>query len=151
MNTPKFNIKDVIDLRFSKDNMPDRIYIHAIFIKESDTEWMYKVLSEKSNGYITLPESYINKFFSKKERPCYDNEVVKELYDNGFRFCGNYKKDTAINKANSIKSANYIKHIILAEAIDKNGNPMVGYLGLWVQYNTIISNEYASNKHFIIK
>lgn len=151
MNTPKYDLSNVIDLRFSRDTMPDRIYIHAVFMKESDVEWMYKVYSEKSNGYITLPESHINKFISKKDKPCYNNEVIKELYENGFRFCGNYKKDTAVNKANSMVSANYIKHIMLVEAFDKNGSIMPDNYGIWVQYNAPIGINSAGYKHIIVK
>jgi hypothetical protein len=62
------------------------------------------------------------------------------MYNDGFRFCGNNKTDTAYNRARSMADAKYIKHIILCDAIGTDGNPIDGYLGLWVQYNTVINN-----------
>ena len=151
MNAPKYEVKSIIDLRFSRDTMPDRIYIQMVYMKDMSREWMYQVFSEKKNGVIYMPESQIDALISKKEGKCYENEVIKDLYDNGFRFCGNNKKDYAFNRANSMVNANYIKHIILAEAIDKDGNPIPGQLGLWVQYNASIDNNQTHNGHYIIK
>lgn len=151
MNAPKYNVKDIIDLRFSRDTMPDRIYVRAVYMRDKDTEWMYQVFSEKKNGVINVSESQINALISKKEGKCYDNEVIKELYNNGFRFCGNNKRDYAFNRANNMVNANYIKHIILAEAIDKDGNVIPGQLGLWVQYNASIDDNKTHNGHYIIK
>ena len=155
MKAPKYNVGDVIDLRFSNTTMPDRIYINMVYVKIGSTEWMYRVLSEKSSNEIYMSESGITKLISKKDSECYKNPVIQDMYKNGFRFCGNSKKDTAFNRANSMINAKYIKHIILADAIDKDDKPMPGYLGLWVQYNTIIdeSGNHVKNDagHYIIK
>lgn len=151
MKAPKYKAKDVIDIRFSHDRMPDRIYIKMVYMKDMSTEWMYQVFSEKKNDIIYMPESQIDANISNKSCKCYENEVIKELYNNGFRFCGNDKRDTAFNRANNMINANYIKHIILAEAIDRDGNPIPDYLGLWVQYNTTIDDQQMRNGHYIIK
>ena len=155
MPAPKYNVGDIIDLRFTNGTMPDRIYIHLVYMKVGSTEWMYHVLSEKASKNIYMSESDITKFVSTKEAKCYNNPVIKDLYDNGYRFCGNYKRDTAFNKAHSMMNAGYIKHIILAEAVSHENNPLPDYLGLWVQYNTVIdTNKFVEkNKsgHYIIK
>jgi hypothetical protein len=151
MNAPKYDIGSVIDLRFSNDEMPDRIYIKMAYIKDITKGWYYEVVSEKRNGVAYMSEADINRLISKKNKPCYDNAIIKQLYEDGFRFCGNNKKDTAISRANSMKNALYIKHIILAEALDRNGNPIPNYLGLWVQYNTTIGDSYTQSKHYVIK
>jgi hypothetical protein len=155
MKAPKYDIDSVIDLRFSNNTMPDRIYINMIYMKVGSSEWMYKVLSEKSSNEVYMSESEITKFISKKDSECYKNPVIQDMYKNGFRFCGNNKKDTAFSRANSMVNAKYIKHIILADAFDKDNNPMPGYLGLWVQYNTVIDTDgnYTKNEsgHYIIK
>ena len=155
MKAPKYKVGDVVDLRFSNGTMPDRIYIHMVYMKVGSSEWMYHVLSEKSSRDIYMSESDITKFISKKDSECYKNPIIRDMYKNGFRFCGNNKKDTAFNRANSMVNAKYIRHIILADAIDKDNKPIPGYLGLWVQYNTVIdeSGDYSKNEsgHYIIK
>lgn len=155
MNAPKYSVREVIDLRFSHDTMPDRIYIKMVYQKDMSTEWMYHVFSEKKNGYEYMSESQIDKLISKKESKVYENPIIAELYKNGFRFCGNNKKDTAFNRANNMVNANYIKHIILAEAFNSDNQPMPGYLGLWVQYNATIEEIGQTEKneagHYIIK
>ena len=148
MNAPKYKAGSVIDIRFSHNTMPDRIYIIMVYQKENSTEWMYQVVSEKSNGITYYTESQIDKYISKKSGKCYETDLVKEMYNNGFRFCGNSKKDTAFNRANSMVNANYIKHIILADALDTDGNPIEGQLGLWVQYNKVIDTDYNDNKTY---
>lgn len=153
MNAPKYNISDVIDLRFSNITMPDRIYIQMVYMKDASTEWMYQVFSEKKNGIIFMSESQISKLESKKNSECYNNQLIMEMYKNGFRFCGNNKRNTAFNRARGMVDAKYIKHIILAEALDKDGNVIPDYLGLWVQYNATIDGDYCEqcNGRYVIK
>lgn len=136
MNAPKYELGQIYDLRFSKDYMPDRIYIKGISADTSRPEWTYQVYSEvRPWKSIYMTEDEIDKRISKKSRNCYNHPIVKNLYGRGFRFCGNSKEDTAINRANNLKDANYIKHIILCDAVDQDGNILEGQLGLWVQYN----------------
>lgn len=155
MATPhKYNPGDVIDIRFTNCTMPDRIFIQMVYKKSASTEWMYQVLSEQKDDIMFVSESQIDKAISKKDSKCYEHPMVKELYKNGFRFCGNNKEDNAFRRANNMKNAKYIKHIILAEAIDKDGKPIDGYLGLWVQYNTTITGGVKQDKkhnHYVIK
>lgn len=148
MNVPKYNAGDIIDIRFSHNTMPDRIYIQMVYRKENSVEWMYQVISEKSNGVAYYTESHIDKYISKRDGKCYETDLVKEMYKNGFRFCGNSNRDTAFNRANSMINANYIRHIMLADALDKDGNPIAGQLGLWVQYNKVIDHNLSNDKSF---
>ena len=107
MQAPKYNVGDVIDLRFSNATMPDRIRIHMVYMKVGSTEWMYQILSERASNEIYMAESEITKFISKKDSECYNNPMVQDMYKNGFRFCGNSKKDTAFSRANSMVNAKY--------------------------------------------
>ena len=141
MNSPRYEAGNVIDLRFTRDTMPDRIYINMVYRKSGSTQWMYEVLSEKSSKVLYMQENDIFKVESQKSAKCYDHEIVKKLYNEGFRFCGNMKEETAFNRANMLKSAIYIKHIILACAISKDGDVIDGQLGLWVMYNTQIDES----------
>lgn len=145
-NQPKYEAGEIIDLRFTRDSMPDRIYVEMVYRKPKSTEWMYRIVSEKSGGIFSyVSESEIDKRVSHKDKKCYEHEIVKQLYSNGFRFCGNSKFETAFNRANNMKCARYIRHIILAEAIDPDGNPIDGELGMWVQYNIVFDDTMAEN------
>ena len=42
----KYEAGQVVDIRFSNDSMPDRIFIDMVYKKPNSTEWMYNVLSE---------------------------------------------------------------------------------------------------------
>ena len=55
----KYEAGQVVDIRFSNDSMPDRIFIDMVYKKPNSTEWMYNVLSEKKNGYTYMSESQI--------------------------------------------------------------------------------------------
>lgn len=152
MEAPKYDAGNIIDLRFTRSSMPDRIYVKMVYKKAGSTEWMYEVLSEKNNNTIYLSESQIDSIRSKRESKCYEHELVKRMYSDGFRFCGNNKADTAYSRARKMVDAKYIKHIILCDAIGEDGNPIDGYLGLWVQYNMVITDDNIvpnGNIHYI--
>lgn len=136
----KYEAGQVVDIRFSNDSMPDRIFIDMVYKKPNSTEWMYNVLSEKKNGYTYMSESQISRLESKKTSKAYDNDIVKEMYEKGYRFCGNSNTGTCEKRARKLVDANYIKHIVLRSAVGSDGNIIPNQMGLWVQYNTVINN-----------
>lgn len=143
MKTPKYDVCSVIDLRH-KDNseLPDRIYIDMVYWKDGCEEWMYACTSERNEGHlIYLTESYINKYRSKKTAQCYDNDIVRDMYNQGFRFCGNFDTGVALQKANRLRMAQYIKHIVLNDAVAPDGNILSGQSGLWVKYHRTINGS----------
>lgn len=141
MEKPRYAVGEVIDLRFSRDRMPDRIAINKIYVDcgSTDNEWLYVVDSEKNYKQIVLRESQIDSMRSKKSHKCYEHKIVKEMYESGYRFCGNGKADTVKHRAEVLKNAQYIHGIVLRSAVDVDGNIIDGYLGLWVQYNLVIA------------
>lgn len=141
MGEPKYAAGSVIDTTFGGNKMPDRLYIDMVYMKPKSRCWMYEVLSEKNNKVMYIPEIDIERNESKRTAKCYDNEVVKKMYEDGYRFCGNMNNDTAFKRADSMKNANYIKHIMLCDAVDTDGNIIDGKLGLWVMYNRVINNN----------
>lgn len=147
---PKYDVGMVVDIRFTRNSMPDRIYIDTVYMKPMSKEWMYSVYSEKSDKYIFMSESQIERSASKKTAKCYENEVVIQMYKSGFRFAGNSKSNTALNRAYGMVNAKYIKHIILAEAVDENGDMLEDQLGLWVQYNNVIGEDGSFTKKNLI-
>lgn len=141
MDKPLYEPGNVIDFRFTRENMPDRVYISLVYRGVTSDEWMYQCWSEKSGMKIYLSESDISKRKSKKTSKCYTHPLVLEMMSAGFRFCGNSKADTAINRAKKLLDADYIKHIVLRNAVDQDGNFLKGNLGLWVQYQHTIADE----------
>lgn len=147
MEAPKYELGHVYDLRFSKEHMPDRIYIKGISTETGKPYWIYQVYSEvhpwKS---IYMTEQDIDARVSYKSRNCYQHPIVQQMYQRGFRFCGNSAEQTAVNRANNLKEAKYIAHIILCDAVDADGNMLEGQLGLWVQYNRVFDMPNVKDK-----
>lgn len=153
MDAPKYSAGQVIDLRFTRNSMPDRIYITMVYMKPSSICWMYRVESEMRSGIIYMRETDIDRRASKKQANCYSNDTIISMYQYGFRWCGNYTEKICINRAKILSSANYIKNIIICDAIDKDGNIIDGYKALWVRYNIAIDSigQNLDNKFTVIK
>lgn len=141
MNAPKYEPRSVIDIRFSHDTMPDRIYVETVYRQDKSNCWMYRVISEKFNKSVYMREDEITKYISRKTAKVYDNPTIQDLYRKGFRFCGNGRKDAVIARALKLKPADYISEIILVDAFDANGNNIIGEYGLWVKYNLQINDN----------
>lgn len=141
MNKPLYEPGNVIDFRFTREHMPDRVYVSMVYRMVMSDEWMYQCWSEKSGIKVYLSETEISKRKSKKSAKCYEHPIVKDMMSKGFRFCGNSKSGTAINRAKKLHDAGYIKHIVLKDAVDEDGNMIDGSLGLWVQYQHTIDDE----------
>lgn len=99
MEAPKYELGHVYDLRFSKEHMPDRIYIKGISTETGKPYWIYQVYSEvhpwKS---IYMTEQDIDARVSHKSKECYQHPIVQQMYQRGFRFCGNSAEQTAVNR-----------------------------------------------------
>ena len=149
---PKYNVGQIIDLSYRKcnDKLPDRIYISMIYMKDGSEQWMYKVMSEKG-GLGAVSEDWITKRKSSKKSKCYKHSVVVSIYSRGFRFCGNYPDSDVKGITSSIKSAEYVKNIVLFDAIDRDGNILDGYKGIWVRYDINIGSDFIDDSCIIIK
>lgn len=141
MKAPKYEPRSIIDLRFSHETMPDRIYVEMVYQRDKSNCWMYRVISEKCGKVEFMREDEIDKFISKKIAKVYENPVVQDLYKKGFRFCGNSKKDTAFARALKLKPAQYISEIVLVDAFNNDGDNIIGEYGLWVKYNLQITSD----------
>jgi hypothetical protein len=142
VTTPLYNPGSVIDLghKFG-EHMPNRIKINMVYQKENSPCWMYEVFSEMHNGATYLKEDDIAYRISQQTSSCYDLDIIKKRYKRGYRFCGNYGDFIAKSKAEKMKDMKEISSIVLYPAIDKNGKKMKKDMyGLWVKYNTSISN-----------
>lgn len=141
MDKPLYEPGNVIDFRYTRKHMPDRVYVSMVYRSVVSDEWMYQCWSEKSGIKIYLNETEISKRKSKKSSKCYQHPVVIDMMSNGFRFCGNAKSDTAISRAKKLHDADYIKHIVLKPAVDADGTIVADHLGLWVKYRHTIDDE----------
>lgn len=141
MTASKYDPGCVLDLSFKSGRMPDRIFIDLVYCRYGSKEWMYKVYSEMNDEYCYIGESEIDKRISDKSAKCYDNKIIIDMYKQGFRFAGNNKSETAFNRARRLQEADYIKNIVLLDAIDKDGNNIQGQLGLWVRYANPIDDD----------
>ena len=122
MDKPLYEPGNVIDFRFTREHMPDRVYVSMVYRMVMSDEWMYQCWSEKSGIKVYLSETEISRRKSKKSAKCYEHPIVKDMISKGFRFCGNSKSDIAINRAKKLHDAEYIKHIVLKDAVDEDGN-----------------------------
>ena len=143
-SVPKYDTGSVVDIRFTHDAMPDRIYIETVYHKDNSNGWIYRVFSEKSGKFIFMRENEI--IPSNRTAKVYENPIIQSLYNDGYRFCGNSKRETAINRASKLKSANYIANVILIDAFDTEGNTLNDQYGLWVRYNYQIGNSSIHNR-----
>jgi hypothetical protein len=142
MIIPKYTPGSVIDLGHKYgERMPNRIKIVTAYIRNVDKGWMYEVFSEMHNCAIFMSEKMIDKRISKHTSQCYNLQVIKDRYYNGYRFCGNYPDFIAKDKAQKMKDMEGISGVILSSAVDSNGNNMREYHGLWVKYRRPISDN----------
>ena len=137
---PSFHVGQVLDLRYIND-MPDRVRISTVYMKETSAEWMYYVLSEQSNGYMYISQSQITSYLSKHDAKCYENNMVRELYRCGFRFVKNIPdNDKAISiETRKLEKLYEVANIIVAPGIYPNGDVANNKCGVWVRYNTVIT------------
>ncbi len=139
---PKFSIGQVIDLSYKNGGMPNRIYITTIFYREQDNEWMYSVILENNNEKTRLGEKFIWDRMSKQVSKVYNNPDIIDRIKDGWRFCGNFATDTATANAKLIASDNTnVRNVRLYPAIGYDNKYLKDKLGIWVRYNTIISND----------
>lgn len=137
---PKFAIGQVIDM-VCNNMPPHRILIKSVFMCEDDNEWMYRAFVENSNRIITIHESLICDYMHMLAN---NNQEYKDLYNKGWRFCGNFDKNVAEDVANKYASNKNIKNVILKKSND---------CGIWIRYNTYINNQgdiISCNKNVII-
>lgn len=137
---PRFMPGQVIDLSYKK-GLPNRILIKTVFIKEQSDEWLYEVYLENTGEITTLKQSIIVSSMTKKESPVYKCGEIINLYNSGWRFCGNFDVNEAHNIAAKIATSKYIKNVVLRHALNYHGCLVNDKYGIWIRYNNIINND----------
>lgn len=135
---PMFGIGEVIDLSYKNGGMPNRIYINGVYWREQDTKWMYQVTMENTGDKSSMDEEFIKERRSRHTQPVYKNpDVIKRMSD-GWRFCGNYDKETAIANAKLISQNDNVKAVRLYPAINYYNKFVNGQMGIWIMYKNMI-------------
>jgi len=141
-NAPKYSIGQVIDLSYKYGGLPNRILINAIFIRKQDKQWMYKILLENIDKETIMSESFIKYREINKSANIYHNNIIKQRYINGWRWCGNYEESIALNNSKIISTRNNVEGVRLYPAINYKGDFIENQYGLWVKYfNSINCKE----------
>ena len=135
---PKYPVGGVVDLSFKNGGLPNRIYIESASWAEGDTEWKYSAKSEMDNGQITFAESTIRKYEANQRSRVGKMQLIIDRYEDGWRYCGNYDKESAIANGNMIAGKTNVRNVKLFPALDINGILLPNEFGIWIRYvNTI--------------
>lgn len=138
MADPLYNRGQIIDIRPSKNGLPDRIKILSVVLlaRGVDTEWQYNCQFESNNDeHKLLPQTFITGKELKMKTPVYEIPVIKERYDKGWRFVGNFDFHIAKDRSNRLKINDTLKHVRICEAHDTNGRIIEDKVSIWIMYN----------------
>lgn len=138
---PRFMPGQVIDISYRHKGLPNRLLIKSAFVREQDTEWMYSVYLENVGENTILPQKFILENMVVRDTNVYKCADVIKAYNDGWRFCGNYCKNTAQDTAAKYSTNKYIKNIILKPALNSNGCLIHNKYGIWIRYNNPISDD----------
>lgn len=143
---PKFMPGQIVDLSYRSNNgLPNRILIHTVFTSRQHTGWMYRALSEITNETLILTEDAILQCMIHKDAQVYKNICIIKLYNDGWRFAGNYEKIRAQDNASRLALNDRIKNVAIRPALDVNGFPMDNKFGVWVRYYNQIDDVTVNN------
>ena len=154
---PRFMPGQVIDISYKNKGLPNRLLIKSVSVKEQDSEWMYECFIESIGTVVSINESFIVSNATNKNLQVYKCAEVIKLYNDGWRFCGNFNEADAHKVASKYATNRYIKHIILRPALNADGCLKNGYYGIWVKYNntincdgTIVDNNSGGSRDTIV-
>lgn len=138
---PKFMPGQVIDISYKGDGLPDRLVIVSVFTRRQDTQWMYSCIRERTGETITAEQSVIIEKMTDKSAKVYQTRDVIGMYNDGWRFCGNFKQSCAHAIASKHTDNPTISRIILKPALNANGDPIPNYYGMWIKHYNLIDND----------
>jgi hypothetical protein len=142
---PRFMPGQVIDLSYKSKGLPNRILIKTVFIREHNSTWIYEVFLENTGEVTSLDQDFIVANMTKKDREVYKCREIINLYNDGWRFCGNFGRTEAHKVAAQIATTEYVKNVILKPALDYRGVLINDKYGIWIRYNNIIYDNGTIN------
>ena len=85
-----------------------------------------------------MSEDFIKDRKAKSSSPVCKNPDIIKRFSDGWRFCGNFEKDTAVANGKLIAENPNVRAVRLYPALNYNNQYMNGKLGIWIKYvNTI--------------
>ena len=144
-NLPKFEAGTTYFLSH-KTGMPAKIFVEAVYMKSASREWMYCIYSE-SNGCkpAYLPESVLENRISKHSSQVYKCPSIIDRIDNGYRFCGNFERDTAMKRGEEFARNRMIESVLLHPAVDSRGDCIYGQFGIWIRWDAVITDDKSND------
>ena len=138
---PAYAIGEVIDLSYKHGGMPNRIYVDTVFWREQDTRWNYQVIMENTGEKTIMSEDFIKDRKAKNSSPVCKNPDIIKRFSDGWRFCGNFEKDTAVANGKLIAENPNVRAVRLYPALNYNNQYMNGKLGIWIKYTHTIYDD----------
>lgn len=138
---PKFTPGQVIDLSYKLNGLPNRLLIKSVFMRREDNCWMYEVCLESIGECTIINESFIVSSMTKKSLPVYKCAEIIRLYNDGWRYCGNFSSKEAHAVACKLATNEYIKNVITRHGLNYNGTIEKGTRGVWIKYYNTINND----------
>ena len=77
MDKPLYEPGNVIDFRFTREHMPDRVYVSMVYRMVMSDEWMYQCWSEKSGIKVYLSETEILGGNPRSQRSAMSIQLLK--------------------------------------------------------------------------
>lgn len=157
-NLPRFMPGQVIDLSYKSKGLPNRILIKTVFIREQNDSWLYEVVLENTGELTTLDQNFIVANMTEKRTQVYKCRDIINLYNDGWRFCGNFNKADASKVGAQYATNKHIKDIILKPALNSRGCLVHDQYGMWIRYywtinsdGTVIDNTATDTDTIVIK
>lgn len=139
----RFNPGDTIDIFYR--NMPNRLLVRGVTLDPSLSFIWYHVILESDNSKRKVTETWILEYIRNKgQHMVYENEFVRMMYSQGFRFYGNYRRSDLdivlhhrLKKMNCISIAESYK-----QAFYPNGDKCRDKESVWIKYKNIIDGGF---------
>lgn len=138
---PRFMPGQVIDLSYKNKGLPNRIIIRIVFINEQSKGWLYEVQHENTGEISVLSQDFIAINMTKRELPVYKCTEIINLYNSGWRFCGNYSVEEAHKVSAKIATSKHIKNVIIRHALNHLGCLVNDKRSIWIKYCTTIRDD----------
>ena len=138
---PKFMPGQVIDLSYKYKGLPNRLLVKSVFTREQDDSWMYEVYLENLGECTALNEEFIVSNMTKKAMQVYKCSEIIKLYNDGWRYCGNFNSVEAHNTACKLATNPHIKNVIIRHGLNGRGCLENGMHGVWIRYYNIINDD----------
>lgn len=142
---PKFMPGQVIDLSYKYKGLPNRLLVKSVFTREQDNSWMYDVYLENLGEYTTVNEEFIIGNMTNKDMKVYKCTEIIKLYNDGWRYCGNFSITEAHNTACKLATNPHIKNVIIRHALDGRGCLKNGMHSIWIRYYNVINDDGTIN------